>query len=62
MHRFFDRAEFAGHSRSSTRPAMLPSATRNDVGTPNPLISRLNSQACTHPCQRFAHVLTNAHA
>ena len=44
-----------------TRPAMLPSATRNDVGTPNPLISRLNSQACTHPYQRFAHVLTNVH-
>ena len=44
-----------------TRPAMLPSASVNGVGTPKPLISRLNSRACTYPCQRFAHALTYVH-
>jgi hypothetical protein len=43
-------------------PAMLPSASLNDVGTPKPLISRLNSPACTYPCQRFTDALTNADA
>jgi hypothetical protein len=43
-------------------PAMLPSASFNDVSTPNTLISRLNSPACTYPCQRFAGALTNANA
>jgi hypothetical protein len=34
----------------------------NDVGTPVLLISRLNSPACTCPCQRFATALTDADA
>jgi hypothetical protein len=45
-----------------TLPTMLPSASLNDVGTPKPLISQLNSLACTYPCQRFADALTNANA
>ena len=43
-------------------PAMLPSASLNDVGTPKPLISRLNSPACTYPYQRFTDALTDANA
>ena len=61
MHRFFDRAGSADGSRIAP-PTMLPSASVNGVGTPKPLISRLNSPACTYPCQRFANVLTNADA
>jgi len=41
---------------------MLPSAYLDSVGTPNSLISRLNSPACTYPCQRFAAVLTDVNA
>lgn len=41
---------------------VLPSAFRDSVGTPMPLISRLNSPACTYPCQRFTDALTNASA
>jgi hypothetical protein len=41
---------------------MLPSNLANSVGTPNSLISRLNSPACTCPFQRFADALTNAGA
>ena len=37
-----------------TLPAMLPSAYADNVGTPMTMISRLNSPACTYPCQRFA--------
>ena len=59
MHRFFDRAESTGNSRIAL-PAMLPSASVNRVGTRNSLISRLNSPACTCPCQRFAVVLAGA--
>jgi hypothetical protein len=61
MHGFFDRAGPAGGSRISP-PAMLPSATCNSVGTPVSLISRLNSPACTFPCQRFAVALADANA
>jgi hypothetical protein len=61
MHRFFDRAGSADGSRV-TSPAMLPSDLFNGVGTPNSLISRLNSPACTYPCQRFAVALTDADA
>ena len=43
-------------------PAVLPSGLLNGVGTPNSLISRLNSPACTYPCQRFAAALTNDNA
>ena len=42
--------------------AMLPSALSDDVSTPISLISRLNSPACTYPCQRFAAPLPNANA
>ena len=41
---------------------MLPSASVNRVGTPNSLISRLNSPACTYPYQRFANALTDINA
>jgi hypothetical protein len=41
---------------------MLPSGLFNGVGTPVSLISRLNSPACTCPCQRFADTLTDATA
>ena len=58
---FSDRAGSADGSRIAP-PAMLPSAYLNGVGTPNSLISRLNSPACTYPCQRFAAALTNADA
>jgi hypothetical protein len=58
---FSDRAGSPGGSRI-TPPAMLPSGLFNGVGTPNSLISRLNSPACTYPCQRFADALTNAYA
>ena len=61
MHRFFDRAGSADDSRISP-PAMLPSASVNGVGTPEPLISRLNSPACTYPCQRFTDVLAGVDA
>ena len=61
MPRFSDRAGSTGDSRI-TPPAMLPSASVNSVGTPELLISRLNSPACTYPCQRFADALTNADA
>ena len=61
MHRFSDRAGSPDGSRIAP-PAMLPSDLFNGVGTPNSLISRLNSPACTYPCQRFACALTNADA
>jgi hypothetical protein len=41
---------------------MLPSVSLNDVGTPKPLISRLNSPACTYPYQRFANAPTDTSA
>jgi hypothetical protein len=41
---------------------MLPSAFHDGVGTPMPLISRLNNPAYEYPCQRFADALTNANA
>ena len=58
MHGVFDRAGSTGDSRIAP-PAMLPSASLNDVGTPKPLISRLNSPACTYPCQRFTPALAS---
>jgi hypothetical protein len=61
MHRFFDRAGSADGSRI-TPPAMLPSGLVNGVGTPNSLIARLDSPACTYPCQRFTAVLADADA
>ena len=61
MHRFFDRAGSAGNSRIAL-PAIWPSAYSDNVGTPNALISRLNSPACTYPCQRFATALTRRDA
>ena len=41
---------------------MLPSTKIHRVGTPNSLISRLNSPACTYPSQRFAAALTSIDA
>ncbi len=61
MRRFFDRAGSAGNSRI-TPPTMLPSGPVNSVGTPDSLISRLNSPTCAYPCQRFALALTDADA
>jgi hypothetical protein len=59
MHRFFDRAGSASSSRIAL-PAMLPSAHFDDVGTPETVVSRLNSPAYAYPCQRFARALTDA--
>jgi hypothetical protein len=39
--------------------AVLPSASVDSVGTPNSVITRLNSPACTCPSRRFAGALTN---
>jgi hypothetical protein len=61
MQWFSDRAGSPGSSRIAL-PAMLPSGLVNGVGTPNSLISRFNSPACTYPFQRFASVLTDADA
>ena len=47
MHRFFDRAGSADGS-PVTPSAVLPSDNHDSVGTPEPLISRLNSPACTY--------------
>ena len=58
---FFDLAGPTDGSRV-TSPAVLPSDLFNGVGTPTSLISRLNSLACTYPCERFASVLTNVDA
>src|SRR5680860_1409762 len=55
---FFDRAGSASGSRI-TPPTMLPSGQVNGVGTPNSLISRLNSPACTCPYQRFIVALAD---
>jgi hypothetical protein len=41
---------------------MLPSGLVNGVGTPNSLISRLNSPAYTYPYQRFTDALADADA
>ena len=41
---------------------MLPSAFHDGVGTPMPLISRVDSPAYEYPYQRFADALTNANA
>jgi hypothetical protein len=41
---------------------MLPSACHDDAGTPDQLISRLNSPAHTYRCRRFAYALTGADA
>ena len=42
--------------------AVLPSAYVDSVGTPDSVITRLNSLACTCPCQRFADALADANA
>jgi hypothetical protein len=57
-HRFSDRAGSNRGSRIAPRP-VLPSASVHGVGTPNSILSRLNSPACTYPCQRFTATLTN---
>jgi hypothetical protein len=61
MHRFLDRAGSDCDSRIAPQP-VLPSACSKSVGAPDLPISRLNSPACAYPCQRFAHVLTDADA
>ena len=58
---FFDRAGPDHGSRIAPCP-VLPSANSKGVGTPDSPISRLNSPACTYPCQRFADALANADA
>ena len=58
---FSDRAGSPDGSRKRRQRCCLPPVT-TDVGTPNQTISRLNSPACTHPCQRFAAALTGANA
>lgn len=61
MHRFSDRAGSVDGSRIPS-PTVLPSAPFDGVGTPETLISRLNSPAYAYPCQRFADALTDANA
>jgi len=61
MRRFFDRAGSTCGSRVAPQ-LMLPSGLVNAVGTPMSLISRLNSPACTYPCQRFAGALADDNA
>ncbi len=58
---FIDLVGFAYGSRI-TPSLMLPSAYLNGVGSPDYAISRLNSPACTYPCQRFACSLTGTDA
>jgi len=58
----FHRPRGARRQLAITLPPMWPSAFRDGVGTPMPLISRLTSPACTYPCQRFTDALTNASA
>ena len=53
MHGFFDRAGSADSSRLALSTTW-PSALGDGVSTPIRLISRLNSPACTCPCERFA--------
>ena len=60
MHRFSDRAWPIRRQLAMTLAAMLPSAQRHGVGTPDVDISQLNSPACAYPCQRFACALTDA--
>jgi hypothetical protein len=50
---FSDRAGSPGSSRI-TLPEMLPSAFCTAWAPSKDVISRLNSPACTCPCQRFA--------
>lgn len=58
---FFDRA---GAHQQLARNVASSVAFRSfdNVGTPIPLISRLNSPAYTYPCERFAHALADADA
>ena len=61
MPRVFDRAGPDHGSRIAPCP-VLPSANSKSVGAPDSPISRLNSPACTYPCQRFADALAIADA
>jgi hypothetical protein len=61
MLKFLDRAGSADDSRIAP-PAMWPSACVDGVGTPEQLISRLNSPACTYPCRRFTGALAGVGA
>jgi hypothetical protein len=58
----FHRPRGVPRQLAKTLPTMLPSAFRDSVSTPIPLISRLTSPACTYPCQRFTDALTNVSA
>jgi hypothetical protein len=60
MHRFSDRAGPANNSHNAADRVAFRN-TKN-VGTPEDIISRLNSPAYVYPCQRFANALTNANA
>jgi hypothetical protein len=55
-----DRAGPAGGSRQRRQQCRLPPFRKH--GHPEALISRLNSLACTYPCQRFAASSPNANA
>ena len=48
--------------RCLRRPHVLPSATRKASAPEMRSFSRLNSLACTLPCQRFADTLADAGA
>ncbi len=44
---------------ASSAPTDVAFDVVNRLGTPIALISRLNSPACTCPCQRFAGILAD---
>ena len=56
------RPRRAGRALALTCPSVLPSATRKASAPEMRSFSRLNSLACTLPCQRFADTLANARA
>ena len=56
------RPRRAGRALALTCPSVLPSATRKASAPEMRSFSRLNSLACTLPCQRFADTLANAGA
>ena len=56
------RPRRAERALALTCPSVLPSATRKASAPEMRSFSRLNSLACTLPCQRFADTLANAGA
>jgi hypothetical protein len=57
---FFDRTGPTSDSHNAT--GRIAFHQSHNVGTPDKMITRLNSPAYTYPCQRFACTLTSTHA